>query len=62
VNRNYQITDRNYGICSLVRFDKKVQKCRTVIFGLAARTYSFKVVFSLELRDFDTSSSQTSLN
>jgi hypothetical protein len=48
-DRNYQITDRNYGICSLVRSDKKVQKLWTVIFGLAARTCSFKAVFS---RDF----------
>jgi hypothetical protein len=69
VERNYQIADRNYGICSLVHSDKKVQKlrtailkCRTVIFGLAARIGSFKAVFSLELIDFDTPSSQTSLN
>jgi hypothetical protein len=61
-DRNYQIADRNYGICSLVRSDKKVQKLRTAIFGLAARTYSFKAVFSLELIYFDTPSSQTSLN
>jgi hypothetical protein len=61
--------DRNYGICSLVLSDKKVQKlrttilkCRTAIFGLTARIGSFKAVFSLELIDFDTSSSQTSLN
>jgi hypothetical protein len=27
-----------------------VQKLRTVIFGLEARTYSFKAVFSLELK------------
>jgi hypothetical protein len=54
-----KIADRNYEICSLVRSDKKVQKlrtaiseCRTVIFGLKARTYSFKAVFSWELRDF----------
>jgi hypothetical protein len=58
-DRNYQIADRNYGICALVRSDKKVQKlrttilkCRTVIFGLEARTCSFKAVFSLELRDY----------
>jgi hypothetical protein len=69
VDRNYQIADRNYGIFSLVRSDKKVQKlrtailkCRTVIFGLAARTCSFKAVFSLELIDFGTPSSHTSLN
>jgi hypothetical protein len=45
-----KIADRNYGICSLVRSNKKVQKlrtailkcrtailkCRTVIFGLQA--------------------------
>jgi hypothetical protein len=61
-DRNYQITDHNYGICSLVRSDKKVQKCRTVIFGLEARTCSFKAVFSFELRNFDTPSSRTSLN
>jgi hypothetical protein len=66
---NYQIADRDYGICSLVRSDKKVQKlrtvilkCRTVMFGLAARIGSFKAVFSLELIDFDTLSFQTSLN
>jgi hypothetical protein len=64
-----KFADRNYGICSLVRSDKKVQKlqtvilkCRTVIFGLAARTCSFKAVFSLKLIDFDTPSSQKSLN
>jgi hypothetical protein len=69
VDRNHQIADCNYGICSLIRFDKKVHKlrtailkCRTVIFGLEAPTCSFKVVFSLELRDFVTPSSQTSLN
>jgi hypothetical protein len=54
-----KFADRNNEICSLVRSDKKVQKlqtvilkCRTVIFGLEARTYSFKAVFSLELKDF----------
>jgi hypothetical protein len=64
-----KFVDRNYGIFSLVRSDKKVQKlrtailkCRTVIFGLAAQTCSFKAVFSLELIDFGTPSSQTSLN
>jgi hypothetical protein len=68
-DRNHQIADRNNGICSLVRYDKKVQKlrtailkCRIVIFGLKARTYSFKAVFSLKLKDFDTPSSRTSLN
>jgi hypothetical protein len=39
-----------------------ILKCRTVIFELAARICSFKAVFSLELIDFDTPSSQTSLN
>jgi hypothetical protein len=43
-------------------FWKKMQKCRTAIFGLAARIGSFKAVFSWELIDFDTPSSQTSLN
>jgi hypothetical protein len=43
-------------------FWKKMQKCRTAIFGLAARIYSFKAVFSLELINFDTPSSQISLN
>jgi hypothetical protein len=57
-----KFADRNYEICSLVRSDKKVQKLRTVIFGLEARTCSFKAVFSLELRDFNTPSSITSLN
>jgi hypothetical protein len=64
-----KFADRNYGICSLVRSDKKVQKlrtvilkCRTVIFGLAARIGSFKAIFSLKLIDFDTPSSQTSIN
>jgi hypothetical protein len=59
-----KFADRNYGICSLVRSDKKVQKlrtailkCRTAIFGLATRIGSFKAVFSLELIDFDTPSS-----
>jgi hypothetical protein len=52
VDLNYQIADRNNRICSLVRSDKKVQKLRTVIFGLKARTYSFKMIFSLELKDF----------
>jgi hypothetical protein len=61
-DRNHQIADRNYEIFSLVRSNKKVQKCRTTIFGLEARTCSFKAVFSLKLRDFDTPSSQTSLN
>jgi hypothetical protein len=59
---NYQIADRNNEICSLVRSVKKVQKCRTVIFGAEARTCSFKAIFSLELRDFNISSSRTSLN
>jgi hypothetical protein len=44
--------NRNYEIFSMVRSVKKVQKCRTVIFGLEAQTCSFKAVFSLELRDF----------
>jgi hypothetical protein len=64
-----KFADRNYEIFSLVRSDNKVQKlrtailkCRTVIFGLEARTCSFKAVFSLKLIDFDTHSSQTSLN
>jgi hypothetical protein len=55
-----KFADHNYGICSLVRSDKKVQKlrtailkCRTAIFGLAARIDSFKAIFSLELIDFD---------
>jgi hypothetical protein len=39
-----------------------ILKCQTVIFGLAARIGSFKAVFSLELIDFDTPSSQSSLN
>jgi hypothetical protein len=50
-------------------FWKKIQKlrtailkCRTAIFGLAARIDNFKAVFSLELIDFDIPSSQTSLN
>jgi hypothetical protein len=43
-------------------FWKKMQKLRTAIFGLAARIDSFKAVFSWELIDFDTPSSQTSLN
>jgi hypothetical protein len=30
-DHNHQIVDRNYGICSLVRSNKKVQKLRTVI-------------------------------
>jgi hypothetical protein len=64
-----KIADRNNGICSLVRSDKKVQKlrtailkCRTAIFGLKTRTCSFKAIFSLEVKDFDTPSSKTSLN
>jgi hypothetical protein len=39
-----------------------ILKCRIAIFGLAARTCSFKAVISLELIDFDTLSFQTSLN
>jgi hypothetical protein len=39
-----------------------ILKCWTIIFGLAARIDNFKVVFSLELIDFDTPSPQTSLN
>jgi hypothetical protein len=64
-----KFADRNNVIFSLVRSDKKVQKlrtailkCRIAIFGLEARTCSFKAVFSLELKDFDTLSSRTSLN
>jgi hypothetical protein len=69
MDRNYQIADRNNEIFSLVLSDKKVQKlrtailkCRTIIFGLEARTCSFKSVFLLELKDFDTPLSRTSLN
>jgi hypothetical protein len=47
-----KFTDRNNGICSLVRSDKKVQKLWTAIFGLEARTCSFKAIFSLELKYF----------
>jgi hypothetical protein len=57
-----KFADRNNGICSLVRSDKKVQKLQTAIFGLEARICSFKAVFSLELKDFDTPSYRTSLN
>jgi hypothetical protein len=60
----------NYGPQMLSgSFWKKMQKlrtailkCRTVIFGMAARICSFKAVFSLELIDFDTPSSQGSIN
>jgi hypothetical protein len=45
---NHQIVDRNYGICSLVRSNKKVQKlrtiilkCRTVIFGARSANLQF---------------------
>jgi hypothetical protein len=69
-DRNYQITDRNNGICSLVCSVKKVQKLwiailklwtailklRTVIFGAVSANLQFKKVFSLKLRDFNTSS------
>jgi L-rhamnose mutarotase len=64
-----KITDRNNRICSLVRSDKKMQKlwtailkCRTVIFEAEARTCSFKEVFLLELRDFNTPSFKISLD
>jgi hypothetical protein len=43
-----KFADRNYGICSLVRSDKKVQKlrtailkCRTVIFGAGSANLQF---------------------
>ena len=61
-DRNHQIVDRNYGICSLVRSDKKVQKLQTAIIGSESANLQFKAVFSLELRDFNALSSQTSLN
>jgi hypothetical protein len=57
-----KIADRNYGICSLVRSGTAISECWTVILGLAARTCSFKTVFSWELRDFDTPLSHISLN
>jgi hypothetical protein len=53
-DRNCKIADRNNEICSLVRYVKKVQKLRTAIFGAEEQTCSFKVVLSLELRDFNT--------
>jgi hypothetical protein len=47
-DRNHQIVDRNYGICSLVRSDKKVQKlrtailkCRIAIFGAGSAKLQF---------------------
>jgi hypothetical protein len=47
-DRNHQIVDHNYGICSLVRFDKKVQKlqtiilkCRTIIFWAGSTNLQF---------------------
>jgi hypothetical protein len=40
-DRNHQITDRYYGICSMVRSDKKVQKLRTVIFGARSANLQF---------------------
>jgi hypothetical protein len=43
-----KFTDRNYGICSLVRSDKKVRKlrtvilkCRTTIFGAGSANLQF---------------------
>jgi hypothetical protein len=57
-----KIADHNSGVCSLVRSDKKVQKLRTAIIGAGSVNLQFKMVFSLELRDFDTPSSRTSLN
>jgi hypothetical protein len=39
-DQNHQIADRNYGICSLVRYGKKVQKLRTII--LKCRTAIFR--------------------
>jgi hypothetical protein len=40
-DRNYQIADRNNGVCSLVCSDKKVQKLRTVIFGAGSANLQF---------------------
>jgi hypothetical protein len=39
-DQNHQIADRNYGICSLVRYGKKMQKLRTII--LKCRTAIFR--------------------
>jgi hypothetical protein len=40
-DRNHKIADRNYGICSLVRSDKKVQKCRIIIFRAGSANLQF---------------------
>jgi hypothetical protein len=36
-----KFTDRDYGICSLVRSDKKVQKLQTTIFGVGSANLQF---------------------
>jgi hypothetical protein len=36
-----KIADRNYGICSPIRSDKKVQKLRTAIFGDGSTNLQF---------------------
>jgi hypothetical protein len=36
-----KFADRNYGICSLVHPDKKVQKLRTIIFGVGSANLQF---------------------
>jgi hypothetical protein len=40
-DRNHQIADHNYEICSMVRSDKKVQKLRTVIFRAGSANLQF---------------------
>jgi hypothetical protein len=47
-----KIADRNYGICSLVRSVKKVQKLRTVIIGAGSANLQFWSDFLIGIHPF----------
>jgi hypothetical protein len=46
ITSGQKFADHNYGIFSLVLYDKKVQKLRTTIIGSRSANLQFKAVFS----------------
>jgi hypothetical protein len=51
-DRNYQIAERNNGVCSLVRSVKRVQKLRTAIIGAGSANLQFQSDFLMGMKRF----------
>jgi hypothetical protein len=51
-DRNYQIEERNNGVCSLVRSVKRVQKLRTAIIGAGSANLQFQSDFLMGMKRF----------